>query len=782
MPGGVEVAKAFVTIIPTTRGAQGEVEKAVVPAASSAGDKAGVMLGSKLLAGFKKFAAPIAAVVSIASVKKIASESVDAFTSLAGQTKGLQRIMGGTAEEVSSISGAMKLAGMDTDKANASLTIFSKKLSAAASDGEKAKEMSKTLGFSILDSSGKLKSMNDILPQVADKFASMPDGVEKTALATQLFGRSGAAMLPFLNKGAAGIEELKAKAKELGIVLDDDAMNKFAAYKGAVREWDTALQGAKVSIGEALVPFITMGTHALTDGFVPAIQTGAKVVSDFLSGLSGEIDVDGFKSAIQGVTDAFADGLSGGDGVDPASIGKSVGDAVNGLIPILESAKEPAHALGEGIKFVGDNADTIIPAVLGVATGIKLLKAASTAASTVKGVGTAIASIAERAVPAAVGLGATAVGEEAAGAAGATSATQILAAAVAVVALGAGVLLASVGMYVLANAAVLLASGGAGAVAVMVGMVAVMAGLAIGAAILGPALTAGAVGMVAFGAALVLAGVGFVLVSAGISIMAAQLPIIAAFGLTAAAGILAMSMALLLLGPAMLIAAPLMVVFGAGAIVAGAALVVLGAGATVAGAGLMVLGAGVQALANAFLSLFMVGQMVAAGISSAFAGMRSALSGIFGGIKGMLTQPFEAAKDFISNIPGKIQGFFAGMHIELPHISLPHFSLSGNFDPLHGQVPSLSVDWYASGAVFAPNSPRVIGIGDNTRYDEAALPLSPSVLAGIGAGIAGEMDDSGVDTDEVITWLSDNLPRIIATSTPVMGERDFDRRVRSAIV
>lgn len=782
MPGGVEVAKAWVTIIPTTDGAQGEVEKAVVPAASSAGDKAGIMLGSKILAGLKKFAAPIAAAVSIAGVKKIASDSVDAFTSLAGQTKGLQRIMGGTAEEVSSISGAMKLAGMDTDKANASLTIFSKKLSAAAADGDKAKEMTKTLGFSFLDSSGKLKSMNEILPQVADKFASMPDGVEKTALATQLFGRSGAAMLPFLNKGAAGIEELKAKAKELGIVLDDDAMSKFAAYKGAVREWDTALQGAKVSIGEALVPFITMGTQALTNGFVPAVQTGAKVVSDFLSGLSGEIDVEGFKSAIQGITDAFADGLSGGEGVDPASLGKSLGDAVNGLIPILDAAKEPAHALGEGIKFVGDNADTVVPAVLGVASGVKLLKAAGGAADAVKGVGKGIASIAARAIPAAVGLGATAVGEEAAGSAGATSAAQILAAAVAVVALGAGVLLASAGMYVLANAAVLLASGGAGAIAVMVGMVAAIAGLAIGAAILGPALTAGAVGMVAFGAALVLAGAGFVLVSAGISIMAAQLPIIAAFGLTAAAGILSMSMALLLLGPSMLIAAPLMVIFGAGAIVAGAALVVLGAGATVAGAGLMVLGAGVQALANAFLSLFMVGQMVAAGISSAFSGMSSALSGIFGGIRGMLTQPFQSARDFISGIPGQIQGFFSGMHIELPHISLPHFSLSGNFDPLHGQVPSLSVDWYASGAVFAPNSPRVIGIGDNTRYKEAALPLSPSVLSGIGAGIAGEMDEGGVDTDRVIAWLAENLPRIIATSTPVIGERDFSRMVRSAVV
>lgn len=39
----------------------------------------------------------------------------------------------------------------------------------------------------------------------------MPDGAEKSALAMQLFGKNGMAMLPFLNKGAAGIQELMTR-------------------------------------------------------------------------------------------------------------------------------------------------------------------------------------------------------------------------------------------------------------------------------------------------------------------------------------------------------------------------------------------------------------------------------------------------------------------------------------------------------------------------------------------------------------------------------------------
>lgn len=66
---------------------------------------------------------------------------------------------------------------------------------------------------------------------------------------------------------------------------------------------------------------------------------------------------------------------------------------------------------------------------------------------------------------------------------------------------------------------------------------------------------------------------------------------------------------------------------------------------------------------------------------------------------------------------------------------LPHFSMSGKFDPKSGSVPTVSVSWYAQGGLFG--GPQVIGIGEG-RYDEVALPLSPRVLAGIGRGIARE--------------------------------------------
>lgn len=54
---------------------------------------------------------------------------------------------------------------------------------------------------------------NGALLQLADLFKAMPDGIEKTALATKLMGKAGMDMIPVLNMGSAGLEAARAKAQ-----------------------------------------------------------------------------------------------------------------------------------------------------------------------------------------------------------------------------------------------------------------------------------------------------------------------------------------------------------------------------------------------------------------------------------------------------------------------------------------------------------------------------------------------------------------------------------------
>ena len=56
--------------------------------------------------------------------------------------------------------------------------------------------------------------------QLADKFAAMPDSIEKTALATKVFGKAGMDLIPTLNLGSAGLQESAEKSARYAATLE----------------------------------------------------------------------------------------------------------------------------------------------------------------------------------------------------------------------------------------------------------------------------------------------------------------------------------------------------------------------------------------------------------------------------------------------------------------------------------------------------------------------------------------------------------------------------------
>ena len=78
--------------------------------------------------------------------------------------------------------------------------------------------------------------------------------------------------------------------------------------------------------------------------------------------------------------------------------------------------------------------------------------------------------------------------------------------------------------------------------------------------------------------------------------------------------------------------------------------------------------------------------------------------------------------------------------VSIPHIPLPHFSMSGSINPLSDNFPPrVSVSWYAKGGIFT--KPSIFGmangnlLGAGDAGPEAALPLNRQTLGDIGRGI-----------------------------------------------
>lgn len=115
-------------------------------------------------------------------------------------------------------------------------------------------------------------------------------------------------------------------------------------------------------------------------------------------------------------------------------------------------------------------------------------------------------------------------------------------------------------------------------------------------------------------------------------------------------------------------------------------------------------------------------------VSSVFNGIKSTATSVWNGIKSAITTPIEAAKNAIKASLDKISGFFSGLKLQLPHIKLPHFSISGSLSIAPPSVPHLSISWYKEGGILT--RPTVFGMNGSSLMAggeagaEAVLPLS----------------------------------------------------------
>ena len=228
-----------------------------------------------------------AAVAGAAIAVKFGKESIDTFKRVAGETRTLSRITGMSAEQSSRMGFAMKESGVNAATGAKSLTILEKNLAKAASTGKLTTAMAKTMGMSFTDAHGKVLPMAQLMPKLADKFSKMPDGAEKSALAMKLFGKSGVAMLPFLNRGAEGLKELGKQSDKTGNTLSGKQLESLKKNKEEQKKFDAAMQGLSVTLGSMLLPLLTEGAGFMNSVLVPALQGATQFVKDNQSAFDG---------------------------------------------------------------------------------------------------------------------------------------------------------------------------------------------------------------------------------------------------------------------------------------------------------------------------------------------------------------------------------------------------------------------------------------------------------------------------------------------------------------
>lgn len=255
----------------------------------------------------------LAAVTVFATWVKGAIDATDAASDLSQKT-------GVAIQDLAGLELAYQMGGMEAG-AFASSQV---KLSKAIVDGN---ETLKALGISAKNLDGTLKSNKEVLYSVADSFASMEDGAQKTALAVGLFGKSGADMIPMLNGGSEGLREMDDMARRLGLTLDEEAVEKAGAFNDTLDLMMLGGQGVARGIAAELLPTLS----SLAGSFLTTMTQGDRLknTAQFLANVLKILYTVGV-----GVVEVFS------------TVGKTLGAAGAQLIAILSGDFKTAAQIG----------------------------------------------------------------------------------------------------------------------------------------------------------------------------------------------------------------------------------------------------------------------------------------------------------------------------------------------------------------------------------------------------------------------------------------------------
>jgi hypothetical protein len=149
------------------------------------------------------------------------------------------------------------------------------------------------LGIKTKDAAGHTRTLSEILPEIADHFQSTKDGAGKAALAQELFGRSGARMIPLLNKGSAGVKELTKDFEALGGGFSEEMIERAAEFEKQSARLRVGFNSLKSVIGVYLLPYLTSFLENLTAG-VSAFREWAKETTLVESGVKTLAKAIGF--------------------------------------------------------------------------------------------------------------------------------------------------------------------------------------------------------------------------------------------------------------------------------------------------------------------------------------------------------------------------------------------------------------------------------------------------------------------------------------------------------
>lgn len=346
----IEVAQAYVTIIPSLEGSQSTITKELTgvteSAASSAGESSGGAFAAALATGIGASAAVIAAAVTTVAVSavEITSSFIEATTAVSEYGDEVDKTatkMGISNSFYQELDYLMQLNGADASSLTVGFKNLQTKIADATAGGESSIAMFEALGISLEDLQNM--STEEIFIEAVKGLQNMEEGADKASASYELFGKAGQTMSSLLEMSNEEMEDAIATANEYGMVMDDSAIEAAVNYKDSLTTLENTMEGLK---------------NNMLSSFLPSMSTVMDGLSAIFAG-----DTEGGLAMIESGVNSFADTL---DDVLPTviSVGTSIittlaSAIVSNLPTLITSGIDAVMTIGDAII---DNADELLNA------------------------------------------------------------------------------------------------------------------------------------------------------------------------------------------------------------------------------------------------------------------------------------------------------------------------------------------------------------------------------------------------------------------------------------
>lgn len=237
-----------------------------VQAESAAANKSsagGVNLVNQALRELKSLLPTIglaAFVAGFVALTKRALETADA-------TGKLQQKVGGTTEEISALTLAFRQNNSNQEELGQLLRQTTLRMDELRTGSAQVPEELSRIGVTIDEIRGL--DAPRVLELIATRLANIRDPAERAALATGIFKKNAADLLPALNAiGTQGIDPFIKKARELGVLIDGDLAEAAQRANDAFGQLKTQTEGLATQFAAGLAPQIA----AAMEDFSQAVQ------------------------------------------------------------------------------------------------------------------------------------------------------------------------------------------------------------------------------------------------------------------------------------------------------------------------------------------------------------------------------------------------------------------------------------------------------------------------------------------------------------------------------